>query len=198
MAQEGEAERTYSIWWFAFAFIAMAVIGAWAVIAFGTFDRDETAELEPGPRLEPVETTTSLPTAVTMPDGQPAPDNVLDVVNDGDGLWTYLFDVDAAVMEGPTDAVVAEATVEISEDRTEITVAMQCGVAEGSVPALLEVFEDPFEVNLRPVVLGESFGQPCVPDTVVGTIAVPLEEPVGGRRVVLAQAGVPVTLAGMD
>lgn len=198
MAAEGEEQKTYSIWWFAIAFIVMAALGAWAVVAFGTFDRDETAELEAGPSLDPVESTSTVPTELTMPDGQPAPDEVIDVVNDGDGLWTYVFAIDEEVMEGPTDAVVAEATVEISEDRTEITVAMQCGVAEGSVPALLEAFEDPFEVNIRPVVVGPSFGQPCPADTVVGTITVPLDEPVGGRRVVLAQAGQPVPLGGID
>ena len=198
MADDGGQQRTFSIWWFAVAFIVMVGVGIYAVVAFGTFDRDETAELEPGPRLDSVESPTTVPTAVTMPDGEPGPEGIYDVVNDGEGLWSYLFEIPDEVLEGPNDAVVAEASIEISEDRTSLTVAMKCGVAAGSVPALLEVVEDPFEINVRPVVVGQSFGQPCPVDEVVGTATVPLEEPVGGRRVVLAQAGVPVALAGIE
>ena len=197
MASEGE-QRTYSIWWFAALFVVMTLLGIYAVVAFGTFDRDETAELEPGPRLDPVESSTTLPTQVTFPDGGDAPEEVLEVVNDGDGLWTYVFVLDDDLLAEPTDAVVSDATVEISEDRGSLTVSMECGVADGSVPALLEVFEDPFEINIRPVVVGPSFGQPCPASSVVGSLTVPLEEPVGGRRVVLAAAGQPVTLAGID
>ena len=66
---------------------------------------------------------------------------------------------------------------------------MGCAVSEGSVPDALRVTEDPFQINVTPVVTGLSFGRPCESESIAGEVTIALEEPVGTRRVVLSSAG---------
>ena len=130
-----------------------------------------------------------------MLDGSPGPEDVYEVVVTP-GEHTYLFSLSEEMLNAPTETVVPEATVTISEDEQRLTVTMECAVAADSVPAVLRVTEDPFEINVTPVVVGPSFGAPCEPGAVVGTITVALEDPVGVRRIVITRAGVAVPLAG--
>ncbi len=168
------------------------------MIAFGTDDREPT-ELRSGAPATTVPgaaPTTTTPVPVTMVDGTPAPDNVYEVVA-APGEYAYLFTLPDYVDEEPTDSLVPRSTVEVSEDKTHLTVTMYCAVSDGSVPAVLRVIEDPFEVNVTPVVVGQSFGAPCPADQILDTITIALEEPVGSRRVVLSREGRKVSLAGI-
>ncbi len=196
MAADGEDQRkTYTIWGFAILFIAMIAVGTYAVVAYGTHDREPTEEVSSDQKAGPDPTTPpSESTEVTMLDGNPAPEGVSEVLEVGDGQWSYLFEIPDALLEAPTSSVVAESDLVVSEDRQSITVTMFCAVSNDSVPALLEVSEDPFEINVRPIVIGASFGLACEPEAELVTVTVPLEEAVGGRRVVLAQAGNSVAL----
>ncbi len=192
--KDEDGERSYTIWGFGALFVVLVAVGTWAVVAFGTQDRELTEELPVGSSTTgPEDTTSTVAVPPTMLDGSPAPPEVYEVVV-APGKHTYLFTLPDGVDDEPTDSVVAPSTVAKSDDELHLTVNMVCAVSDGSVPAALTITEDPFEVNVIPVVIGDSFGPACPPLSVVGTIEVALDEPVGARRLVLAQAGTPVVL----
>ncbi len=112
------------------------------------------------------------------------------------GEYTYVFALPEEMGEVATEAVVAPAEVDIADDGTSFRITFGCAVSAEALPAALEVFEDPFEVNIKAIVLGPKFGTPCAADADAGTFTIPLEEPVGSRRVVVARAGEPVDIAG--
>lgn len=186
---EDDEARTYSIWWFAAVFVALVFVGGLSVLAFGTFDRQETERLvaDEDAIVDDVTSTTAA-TEVTLLDGTPAPEEVTEVES-SPGQHTYLFELPDEFDGAVTASIVPEATVTRSEDERFLTVTMSCAVSAAAVPEVLQISEDPFEVNVTPVVTGPSFGAPCPPDATVGTITVALEEPVGSRRLVVRRAG---------
>jgi hypothetical protein len=178
-------------------FVVIVAIGGYAVLVYGTHDREETEIPEIAEVGGPEATAPDPAAPVTMLDGQPAPEGVYDIAMTP-GEQIYLFTLAEGLLDEPTESEVPKSTVEKSEDQQHLTITMQCAVSDGSMPAMLRVTEDPFEVNVTPVVVGQSFGPACPADQVVGTITVPLEEPVGARRLVLARGGRQVPLVGID
>jgi hypothetical protein len=181
--------RTYSIWWFLVAFVAMAGFGIYAVIAWGTYAREPTEELPDNPVTTAVDvtaTTSSVP--VTLADGTPAPPGVIDVLGEP-GDRVYLFGVPEQWEHESTNSVVPPVDVERADDDRTLTTTMGCAVSSEATPAMIRVTEDPFEVNVTPVVTGLRFGEPCGSDHEVARVSIVLDEPIGNRRLVVARPG---------
>lgn len=190
--------RTFSIWWFLVLFLAMVGFGAYAVIAWGTFDREPTEELPDSPvttAADPTSTSTSVP--VTLVDGTPAPAGLIAVLGEpGDRL--YRFEVPDDWADQATDSVVPEVDLQRSDDDRTLRIAMGCAVSKEARPVMIRVTEDPFEVNVTPVVTGLRFGDPCPADAESATVSIVLDEPVGDRRLVLTRPGTQVDVPDFD
>lgn len=181
--------RTYSAWWFLALFVALVGFGIYAVIAWGTYTREPTSELPDEPvTTAPGANTTTTEVPPTMVDGSPAPEGIAQV-SGTPGDRVYRFDVPTEWAGEATETEVPAVDVERSSDDTTLTLTMACAVSAGSHPALIKVTEDPFEVNVTPVVAGLRFGSPCAPDERAGVVSIVLDDPVGERRVVMARPG---------
>lgn len=190
--------RTYSIWWFLVVFVALVGFGIYAVISWGTYAREPTEELPDVPVTTAVDatvTTSSVP--VTLPDGTPAPPGVIGVLGDP-GDRVYLFGIPAQWEDEATDSVVPPVDVERAEDDRTLTMTMGCAVSSEAEPAMIRVTEDPFEVNVTPVVTGLRFGEPCGSDDAVAKVSIVLDEPVGKRRLVFARPGEQVEVPDLE
>lgn len=188
--------RTYSILWFLALFVGLVGLGIWAVIAFGTYEREPTEVLEDPPvTTSPEATTTTSFVPVTMFDGSPAPEGIEQMLGEN-GKYTYVFSVPVEIRDQATDSVVPPVVIDLADDGASFRITFGCAVSAEAVPAALEVFEDPFEVNVKAVVLGPKFGTPCTGDSDAGSFNIPLESPLGARRLVVARAGQPVELTG--
>lgn len=190
--------RTYSIWWFLAAFVAMVGFGIYAVIAWGTYAREPTEELPDIPVTTAVDaTTTTSSVPVTLVDGTPAPQGIVGVLGEP-GDRVYLFTVPAEWKDEVTDSVVPPVVVQRADDDRTLTTTMGCAVSAESTPAMIRVTEDPFEVNVTPVVTGLRFGEPCGPDQQVAKVSIVLDEPVGARRLVVARPGGQVDVPDLE
>lgn len=190
--------RTYSNWWFLVAFVALVGFGIYAVISWGTYQREPTEELPDVPvTTAPAATTTTSSVPVTMVDGTPAPKGIVDVRGEA-GDRVYLFDVPAQLEQEATDSAVPPVDVERSTDDRTVTFALGCAVSSESTPAMIRVTEDPFEVNITPVVIGLRFGEPCGAGQQLAKVPIVLDEPVGTRRLVVARPGARVEVPGLE
>ncbi len=184
------------MWGFLVLFILMVVFGIYGVVAWGTFNRKPTEELPAASGTTvPEATTTSSSVPVTLLDGSAAPPDIENII-DQDGTLIYQFKVPEKWTEEPTESVVPPSVVERGDDDQTLTITMGCAVSEDSLPAILKVTEDPFEVHLTPVVLGPRFGEPCGSEDPAGVAKIVLAEPVGARRLVVARPGTVVPLPG--
>lgn len=184
--------------WFLAIFVVLVIVGTWAVISYGTYERDPTSVLaDPPATTSPDATTTSSSVPVTMFDGSPAPEGIDRLLGEN-GKNTYVFAVPAEFREVATESVVPPVVIDLADDGASFQITFGCAVSVEAVPAALEVFEDPFEVNIKAVVTGPKFATPCTGDTDAGTFTIPLESPVGARRVIIARAGEPVELTTVD
>lgn len=198
MSVSDDEARTYSIWWFLVAFVAMVGFGIYAVIAWGTYAREPTEELPDTPATTAAgATTTSSSVPVTMVDGSPAPEGVIGVLGEPSER-VYLFGVPEEWKDEATDSVVPPVEIERGDDGRTLTVAMGCAVSAESTPAMIRVTEDPFEVNVTPVVIGLRFGAPCAADQQVSKVSIVLDEPVGKRRLVVARPGAQVDVPDLE
>jgi len=189
--------KSYSIWWFLAGFVALGSIGLYLVITVGSADRTPARQVDLGPpTTSPSATSTTVKVPATFLDGTPVPEEIEEVVAEP-GRALYLFSLPDGFTDQPTNSVVAPTFVEVSDDGTAITVAMACAVTADSVAGGILVEEDPFEVNIEAVAIGPSTGLPCPPSTELAKVTIPLEQPVGSRRVALAKVGDPVTLNGV-
>lgn len=190
--------RTYSIWWFLVIFVAMVGFGIYAVIAWGTYAREPTEEFPDRPGTTAVDTTTTTSSVpVTLVDGTPAPSGVIGVIGEP-GDRAYLFGVPSQWEDEATDSVVPPVDVERAADDRTLTTTMRCAVSSEATPAMIRVTEDPFEVNVTPVITGLRFGEPCGSDQQVAKVSIVLDEPVGKRRLVVAQPGVGVEVPDLE
>lgn len=181
--------RTFSIWWFLVLFVALVGFGTYAVIAWGTYEREPTSELpdEPVTTAPGANTTTSV-VPPTMVDGSPAPEGIAEV-SGTPGDRVYRFEVPTDWAGQAIESEVPQVEIERSADDRTLTLTMACAVSEGSHPALIKVTEDPFEVNVTPVVAGPRFGSPCAPGSRAGEVSIVLDDPVAKRRLVVARPG---------
>lgn len=195
---DDKPQRTVSIWWFLVLFLGLLAAGGYAVIAWGTYDREPTRELPDTPvTTDASAATTSSTVPVTLVDGSPAQGGIVEVLGTA-GDRVYLFERPAEFEEEPTLSVVPEVELTRAEDDRTLTMEFGCAVSAGSRPAMLRVTEDPFEVNLTPVVTGPRLGESCAEGATVGTTTVVLDAPVGTRRLVIARPGTQVDVPGPD
>lgn len=183
------------MYWFFALFVLLIGVGGWAVVAYGTYDREPTEELpNNAATTTPDAATTTVLVPVTMFDGSPAPEGIVQLVGEN-GENTYVFSKPPELEDVATEAVVPPVVIDLADDGTSFEITFGCAVSEEAVPAALQVFEDPFEVQIKAVVIGPRFGTPCSDDAVAGTFTIPLESPVGGRRVVVASSGATVEMS---
>ena len=188
--------QTYSIWPFLAVFLLLTVVGLYLFVVNGSFDRAATSVRPDIPATtDPTATTTTEPTPVTMLDGSDAPEGVFDVETEA-GRHVYLFRLPAGFTDEPTSSVVAPTLAQVVDDGNAVQVVMTCAVSADSVPAAVRINEDPFEVSVMAVAIGHTTGDQCDGGQ-LADITIPLEAPVGSRRVVLERPGTPVTLAGI-
>ena len=194
MAADGE-ERTYGIWGFAALFVLIIAVGTWAALSYGTYDRDPTEVLSPGPSTTAAEstTTTSEPVPLTLLDGTPAPEEVEDIIV-VPGQHTYVFRLPEEWEGQPTDSAVPPSIVDLADDEQHVTISMACVISDGSRPDAVRITEDPYEINVTPVVTGLSFGPPCSEGSIAGIFSVAFEEPVGSRRLVVTPSNADVRM----
>lgn len=194
---DGQA-KTYSMWLPLLLMVLIAGVGLYLVVTRGASNDTPTVQLDPVPATtDPGATSTSSTVPPTFPDGTPTPDSISAVIGEP-GETTYLFRLPDGLTDAPTDAVVPPAEVAVSDDGSAVSVVMGCAVTRDAVPAAVTITEDPRVVRVRPVVIGRSSGPPCPADTTLDTVEIVLDEPLGSRRLVTAQAGQPVELAGID
>jgi hypothetical protein len=108
------------------------------------------------------------------------------------GESTYIYAV-APELTGADSATAVPATpVEVVNDGTALTITMICTISSGSAPAKVAVVEDPLEVRVTAIAAGKRLGQPCPPLQVIESITIPLDAPMGERRLVITEAGSPI------
>jgi hypothetical protein len=137
------------------------------------------------------EETTTTTTPLVFADGSPVPERIVEVMREP-GVSTYVYAV-APELTGSDAATAVPATpVEVVNEGTALSVRMLCTISDGSAPAKVAVVEDPLEVRVTAVVAGKRLGQPCPPLQVIETIVIPLDAPMGDRRLVITEAGSPI------
>lgn len=184
-----EPPRTFSIWWFLALFLVMIGFGIYGVIAWGTYAREPTDELPRTPvTTDPGATTTSSSVPVTLVDGSAAQPGIIEVQGAA-GDRIYRFEIPEAFSGVATASEVPRVEVERGDDDRTLTLTLHCAVSAEAVPSMLHITEDPFEVNLTPVVVAPRLGEPCPDDGEVATVKVVLDEPVGARRLVIERPG---------
>lgn len=132
------------------------------------------------------ETTTTTP--LVFADGSPVPERIVEVLRKpGESAYVYAV---APELTGSDAATAVPATpVEVVNEGTALSISMLCAISDGSAPAKVAVVEDPLEVRVTAVVAGKRLGQPCPPLQVIETIVIPLDAPMGDRRLVITEAG---------
>lgn len=176
----------------------MVGFGIYGVIAWGTYERAPTEELPDTPVTTSASaTTTTSSVPPTLVDGTPVPQGIVRVTGEP-GDRVYLFDVPAQWDTEATDSVVPPVDVERSKDDRTIVATMGCAVSSESTPAMIRVTEDPFEVNVTPVVVGLRFGEACGADQRFAKVSLVLDEPVGARRLVVARPGTRVEVPDLE
>lgn len=184
--------RTFAIWWFLALFVGLVGFGIYAVIAWGTYAREPTRELPEAPATtDPDATTTSSSVPLTLVDGTPAQPGIASISGTR-GDRVYLFELPEGFEEVATASEVPPVELQRAEDDRTLTLEIGCAVSAEAVPSMVRVTEDPFEVNVTPVVTGPRLGDGCADGVSVGSATIVLDDPVGARRLVITRPGTKV------
>jgi hypothetical protein len=135
--------------------------------------------------------TTTTTTPLVFPDGSPVPERIVEVVR-APGESTYIYAVAPELTGADSATAVPPTPVEVVNDGTALTVNMICTISNGAAPAKVAVVEDPLEVRVTAIAVGKRLAQPCPPLQVIETITIPLDAPMGDRRLVITEAGSPI------
>lgn len=195
--EDQNQERTYGIWGLLALFVLIGAVGLYLVFTLGAADRTPTEPRPAQPGPVATDSTTTVPQSdVTFLDGSAVPEEIFEVVAEP-GRHVYLYTLPDGFTDEITSSVVAPTLVSVADDGLSVTLVMTCAVSADSVPAAVRVSEDPFEVNVMAVAIGHPLGDPCPEGEELTTLTIPLESPMGSRRVVLSRPGESVELGGL-
>jgi hypothetical protein len=135
--------------------------------------------------------TTTTTTPLVFPDGSPVPERIVEVLR-APGESTYIYAVAPELTGADSATAVPPTPVEVVNDGTALTITMICTISDGAAPAKVAVVEDPLEVRVTAIAVGKRLAQPCPPLQVIESITIPLDAPMGDRRLVITEAGSPI------
>ena len=147
---------------------------------------DPTAATEPGRGAAP-----------TLPGGAPAPEGVSSV-DVGDGTASLTFDpppgatTDSGELAPGWTAQIGATSAEPTEGGDELVVRVTCFGAQDEFLAQLTLTESDTAVTVAAVVVAPDDGEPCADSQDRHVITLPLEEPLGDRRLTIVPAGTPI------
>lgn len=194
---DGE-ERTFSIWPLLGLMAALGAVGLYLVLALGGSATSSTGALpaDPSTTTTTVAPSTSAVPTPTFPGGEQAPERIREVRTQP-GEARYIYRLPAELSAEPTSAVVAPTDAKVNAEGTAVEVTMTCAPTLGSVPAGIVVNEDPVEVRVTGIAVGFQLGEPCPALQVIETLTIPLDEPLGVRRLVVDPPGTKVDLSSL-
>lgn len=192
-----EVKRTYSPFALLALFAVVGAVGGTLILLWGTIERTPTALRDQGGATQQTSTSTTTEpegasaVSLTFPDGTPTPERI-EEVRARPGRRTYSYSVPDELSGPDSDTAVASAMLEPANEGAAVTVTVTCAVSTGSVPSEITVVEDPLEVRVTAVASGLRFGSPCTPLDVIEQITIPLDSPIGDRRLNTTPAGTPL------
>jgi hypothetical protein len=136
--------------------------------------------------VEETTTTTTIP--LVFPDGSAVPERIVEVQREP-GQSTYLYAVAPELTGSDSATAIPPTGVEVVNEGTALSINMLCTISQGSAPSRIIVVEDPLEVRVTAIAAAKRLGQPCEPLQLIESITIPLDAPIGGRRLVISNAG---------
>lgn len=211
--QDSGPRRTFGIWGFVALFVAMGVVGLVTLLVMGTgsprTEQLQTPQSLPDDWEEAASSTTSAApsttaaegasdpagsgagTAVTTPDGWPAPDGVVEVLVEGE-LTSYVFAPPPEPARDGLDPVVAPMGAAVTDGGAAVELTIGCARSSEEFLAQVAVTEASDTVTFVAVALAPQGASPCAQGSDPFRMEVPLRDPVGDRAVVVIPPGAAV------
>lgn len=208
--EAGRGPRTISYWWVVAIAVVLFAVGIFVFIGGDTTTPTSQVEQsqrrpittappeevdpepdDPDASVAPVAPEPTVPTAVTLPGGAPAPEGVGEVLL-ADGALTLALVPPAGWTEPTADPTPRIAPVSVQRDPVDgsaLILAVGCAGSAGEYLAQVSVTEAPSAITVMAVALQPGAGAPCDPTAGTREFRLPLTEPVGSRPVIVVPAG---------